>query len=216
MSAGLSHLRRWRFSRGNLLPSQPESLWRIDIVRTITWSEAGNLNVLGYWGPEDVVGQPLSRLTPYLMECLTSVEVGLVPAHLWYLVLDAIILHTQQTEELLHILHHERIPIRLLQLLGWLVQKFGTEVDQGQLIDLRLTHEEIAEVLSTTRVTVTKLLKQFEQEGRIRRSRHHVILCHQQLSTLATTSKSPGWIPASIIESPLTQTKKVAVECLIR
>jgi len=123
------------------------------------------------------------------MECLISVEVSLVPAHLWHQVLDAIVLHTQQTEELLCILHHERVPIRLLQLLGWLAQKFGTEVDQGQLIDLRLTHEEIAEFANTTRITVTKLLKQFEQQGRIRRLRHHVILCHQQLSALATTNK---------------------------
>jgi len=191
MTARSSHLRSWSFSRGNLLPSSPDSLWRIErgIVRTATWTEAGTLNGLGYWGPGDVVGQPLSRLSPYQMECLMSVEVSLVPGYLWHQVLDAIVLHTQQMEELLRILHHERVSIPLLQLLGWLAQKFGTEVDQGQLIDLRLTHEEIAEFASTTRITVTRMLKQFEQEGRIRRLRHHVILCHQQLSALATTNQ---------------------------
>jgi len=172
-------------SRGNMLPLQADSVWRIErgIVRTLTWNEAGTLSVLGYWGLGDVVGQPLSRLSSYQIECVTSVEVSLVPAHLWHQVLDAIVLHTQQTEELLYILHQQRIPLRLQQLLGWLAQKFGREVDQGQLIDLRLTHEELAEVLSTTRITVTRLLNQFEREGRIKRVRHHVILCHQQLQS---------------------------------
>ncbi|CAA9558431.1 cAMP-binding proteins - catabolite gene activator and regulatory subunit of cAMP-dependent protein kinases [uncultured Synechococcales cyanobacterium] len=158
-------------------------MWRIErgIVRTLTWNDAGTLSVLGYWGPGDVVGQPLSRLSSYQIECVTSVEVSLVPAHLWHQVLDKIVLHGQQVEELLYILHQQRIPLRLQQLLGWLAQKFGREVDQGQLIDLRLTHQELAEFVSTTRVTATRLLKQFEQEGRIRRLRHHVILCHQQL-----------------------------------
>jgi len=187
MVARLPYLRSWIFSRGNLLPSQPNSLWRIErgVVRTATWTEAGTLIVLGYWGPGDVVGQPLSRLTPYQMECLMSVEVSPVPAHLWHQVLDAIVLHTQQSEELLHILHQQRLSLRLLQLLVWLVQKFGREVDQGQLIDLRLTHEEIADFASTTRTTVTRMLKQFEEEGLIRRLRHQIILCHQQLNSRA-------------------------------
>ncbi len=119
------------------------------------------------------------------MECLTSVEASLVPGDLWHQVLDAIVLHTQQTEELLSMLHQERIPPRLLQMLVWLAQKLGRQVDQGLLIDVRLTHQDIAEMLSTTRVTVTRLLKQFEQEGlirrcqrhMIRRCRRHIILC---------------------------------------
>lgn len=179
MAAVLSHLRCRSLNRGNSLSSQGNSVWRIErgIVRTLTWTEAGTLSVLGFWGPGDVVGQPLSRISPYQIECLTSVEVSLIPAHLWHQVLDAIVLHGQQVEELLGILHQQRIPIRLQQLLGWLVQKFGREVEHGQLIDLSLTHQEIAEVLSTTRITVTRVLKQLEQEGRIKRFRRHIVLC---------------------------------------
>lgn len=179
MTIVLDNLRQRMFSRGNSLPSAFESLWKIErgVVRTLTWTEAGTLSVLGYWGPGDVVGQSLSRLNPYQMECLTSVEASLVPSDLWHQVLHAIVLHTQQVEEFLNILHQERIPLRLLQLLVWLAQKFGRQVDQGQLIDVRLTHQAIAETLGTTRVTVTRLLKQFEQEGLIKRCRGHVILC---------------------------------------
>jgi len=176
----LANLRRWIGSRGSSVPSQPDSVWKIErgVVRTVTWTEAGTPITLGYWGPGDVVGQPLSRVSPYQIECLTSVEASLVPAHLWHQVLDSILLHGQQVEELLSILHQERIPLRLLQILGWLAQKFGRQVDQGQLIDLRLTHQEIAGVIGTTRVTVSRLLKKLEREGRIRRFRQHIVLCH--------------------------------------
>ena len=39
----------------------------------------------------------------------------------------------------------------------------------GRLIDLRLTHQDLAELLGTTRVTVTRSLIQLEQQGLIQR-----------------------------------------------
>lgn len=173
------------FSCRDLIPPQPDSLWRIErgIIRTMTWNEAGAISTLGYWGPGDVVGQSLSRVIPYQIECWTSVEVTMIPADLWCHMLDAILLHTQQTEELLNIVHQPRVPLRLLKLLGWLAQKFGRPVKRGILIDLPLTHQAIAEVISTTRVTVTRLLETLEQEGRIQRYQRHIILlsdrCHK-------------------------------------
>ncbi|NJR53028.1 MAG: Crp/Fnr family transcriptional regulator, partial [Leptolyngbyaceae cyanobacterium CSU_1_3] len=68
-------------------------------------------------------------------------------------------------------IHH-----RFWQLLDWLADKFGHESDQGQLIQLRLTHQDIADTLGTTRVTVTLLLSQFEQQGRIRWINQHLLL----------------------------------------
>lgn len=64
----------------------------------------------------------------------------------------------------------------------WLAQKFGREVEQGQLIDLRLTHTDIAEVIGGTRVTVTRLLSQFEQDGIINRPRRHCRTCKPNAS----------------------------------
>jgi CRP-like cAMP-binding protein len=96
--------------------------------------------------------------------------------------LDALFLHTQQAEELLSIVRNERMHSRLQQILVWLAQKFGREVNSGRLIDLRLTHQAIAEVIGTTRVTVTRLLNQFEREGVISRPRrHYIVLRHDRL-----------------------------------
>ena len=82
----------------------------------------------------------------------------------------------QQMEELLAIVRSRPTDARLLQLLRWLSRKFGCEVPQGLLIDVRLTHQEIAEVIGTTRVTVTRLLQQFEQAGSIDRNNGRLIV----------------------------------------
>lgn len=166
------------FSRYDLIPLQSNVLLRIErgAVRTLTWSEEGTIVTLGYWGEGDLVGQPLSNVQPYQIECLTGVEASLIPAHEWVQVLDAIFQHIQQVEEILYIVRQDSIHQRLLQLLIWLARKFAREVEQGQLIELRLTHQEIAEVIGTTRVTVTRLLSQLEQEGIIRRRRHFIVL----------------------------------------
>lgn len=175
-------LKRFPLSRYDCLPSRQDVLWSIEwgIVRTITWSEEGSMIILGYWGNGDVVGQPLSGIYPYQIECLTGVEATSIPAHEWCNILDKIMAHSRQTEELFRIVRSERVYNRLHKLLVWLGNKFGCEVPQGILIDLRLTHQNIAELIGTTRVTVTKVLKELEVEGKIiRQQRHYIILCRQ-------------------------------------
>lgn len=167
------------FSRNDLLPLKPDILWRIEwgAVRSLTWSDEGSVVTVGYWGSGDVVGHALSRLHPHQIECMTSVEATAVPDRAWPELLDAIIAHVQQTEELLSIVRYERIYQRLERLLLWLSRKFGRRVPNGELIDLRLTHQGIAELIGTTRVTVTRLLKELEEEGKIiRQQRHYIIL----------------------------------------
>jgi CRP-like cAMP-binding protein len=166
------------FHRRDVIPLQPKVLWRIErgVVRTLTWSESGTTVVLGYWGSGDVVGQALSRVQPYQIECVTSVAASYVPLENCDKVLDAIFCHTQQTEELLSIVRQESVYLRLLQLLTWLARKFGHPVEQGQSLDLQLTHQDMAETIGTTRVTITRLLAQFEQSGIIHRCQRQIIL----------------------------------------
>ena len=167
------------FSRHDLIPLKENILWRIErgAARTVTWSEQGTLITLGYWGIGDIVGQPLSQIIPYQIECLTIVEASILPPQLWHQILDSMLLHIQQSEELLSIIHRKPVSLRLWQFLIWLSQKFGRDVDRGILIDIGVTHQEIAEVINTTRVSVTRLLQQFEEEGRLERHQRRLILC---------------------------------------
>jgi CRP-like cAMP-binding protein len=171
LSAESVNLKRSKFSRRSLLPLGANYLWKIEsgVVRTLTWLEDGTTVTLGLWGVGDVVGRVLSTAEPYQIECLTPVEVTLLSLDKWYQVNEAIIRHSQQIQELLQIVHCRSVDASLLKLLAWLAKKFGQEVEKGQLIELRLTHQEISETIGTTRVTVTRLLNDFEKQGIIQR-----------------------------------------------
>lgn len=170
-------LRQQLFRRRDVLPLRPDRLWQIEtgVVRTLTWDKEGTLVILGFWGVGDIVGQPLAHVSPYQVECLTPVQASIFSPTNGY-PLDSLLWQVRQTEELLRIIHTKRIETRLQQFLSWLAYRFGHETAQGQVIDLRLTHQETAEVLGTTRVTVTRLLNQFEKEGTIGWSHQHCVL----------------------------------------
>lgn len=173
------HLSPRLFTRKEIIPPHQNVLWRIDrgVVRTLTWSEDGTFITLGYWGAGDLIGYPLSKINPYQIECLTSVEAIAIPQHLWHKYTNDLLAHIQYSEELLSIVHRKPVALRLWQFLVWLSEKFGRDLEQGRLIELYITHQEIAEVLNTTRVTVTRLLQQFEVEGVLVRYKRRIILC---------------------------------------
>lgn len=166
------------FTRRELIPPEKDVMWRIErgTVRTLTWSEEGIFITLGYWGAGDLIGYSLSKVEPYHIECVTSVEVSIIPPHLWYKDINAFVSHIQDSEELLSIVHLKPMSLRLGKFLLWLSEKFGRDVEQGKLIDLNITHQEISEVLNTTRVTVTRLLQQFEEQGALLRYKRRIIL----------------------------------------
>ncbi len=175
-------LKRSKFPRRSLLPLGRDYLWQIEtgVVRTLTWFEDGTTVTLGLWGAGDVVGRVLSKEDPYQIECLTPVEATVLPLDRWHQVNEALILHIQQFQEFVKILHRRSVDAALLELLTWLAKKFGHEVEQGQLIELGLTHQELAEILGTTRVTVTRLLNEFEKQGIIERLPRKFIVLHEK------------------------------------
>ena len=160
------------------LPLWSDAIWKIErgIVRTLTWKEDGTFISLGYWGHNDVVGKPLSQVEPYQIEWVTSVEVSLIPLQQVSNYVEAILIHLRQTEELQSILHSQRTAERLLNFLGWLGKKFGRLIEEGILIDLRLTHADISDVIGTTRVSVTRMMMKLETDGLIKRPRRHLII----------------------------------------
>jgi CRP-like cAMP-binding protein len=172
------------FTRRTFLPEQHNSLWKIEtgFVRTYTYLENGTTVALGLWGAGDIVGRSLSKLEPYQMECLTKVEATVLPINEWHNSTETLLAHIQQAEELMVIRSYKKVDTMLIKLLAWLSKRFGSEVDKGRLIDMRLTHEDLAEMLGSTRVTITRILGQFEQEGLIDRlSLHRIVLKEEDI-----------------------------------
>jgi CRP-like cAMP-binding protein len=169
------------FTRRSLLPSKKDTLWQISsgFVMIYTYLEDGTVVALGLWGPGDTVGEMLSTMKPYHIECLTNVEAIILPVDDWNQLTNTLLNHIQQAEELMLIRSHRKVETMLMQLLAWLSKKFGSEVEKGRLIDMRLTHEDLAALINSTRVTITRVLGQLEQEGLIDRLSLHRIMVKQ-------------------------------------
>ncbi len=167
------------FARDAMLPLTRQRLWLIEqgFVRTVNYSESGEIVTLGLWGVGDIVGRPLSDSQSYEVECLTPARCRLVRMQ----DIDVSLLRSrqvQQMETLLNILHCRRISERMLMFLGWLAEKYGEVSDRGCILDLRLTHQAIAEIIGSTRVTVTRLLTLFESEGKLKKLGQQKLLLH--------------------------------------
>jgi CRP-like cAMP-binding protein len=165
------------FKRREFLPDNDQRLWQIEAgaVRTYTLTEDGTIITLGFWEVGDCVGQPLACIVPYGVECLTPVKVRLLLPEDCGNSSQLLLSHLHQTQALLQI-RSGQIYARLRQLLDLLASKFGDESDRGQLIRLRLTHQEIADTIGTTRVTITRLLNQLENEGNLRWIERYILL----------------------------------------
>ncbi len=167
-----------------VLPAKPNTVWRIDagVVRSLTWLDDGTFVVLGVWGSGDVIGQPISKLDPYQIECLTKVTATPLPFETLENLTAITLSHLQQAEELMLIRSYKRVEVMLVRLLSSLAKRFGQQTDDGHLIDLRLTHQDLADLLGATRVTVTRILSQLEQQGTIqRRSLQRIVLREEEM-----------------------------------
>jgi CRP-like cAMP-binding protein len=130
------------------------------------------LTNLGFWGAGDVIGKSLSIVEPYLLKCLTDVEAISIPKHQWKNISTAILNHARQTQKMMYIVRSSRVWL----LLQWLAQKFGRAIAEGTLIDFQITHQDLADTIGTTRITVTKILNQLERDGLILRPRNKCII----------------------------------------
>jgi len=170
------------FTRRSLLPLDNSHLWQINsgFVMTNTYLEDGTMIALGLWGRGDIVGQSLTRIKPYQAQCLTNVEASLVLDQEWNQSKTDWLKHIERAEELMVIRSNKKVETMLIQLLVWLSTRFGSQLEQGRLIDMRLTHEDLAGLISSSRVTVTRLLGQLEQEKVIERKSLNRIIVHQE------------------------------------
>jgi CRP-like cAMP-binding protein len=168
------------FNRGEVVPEIPGN-WVIQtgVIRTMTWDEEGSVSVLGLWGVGDLMGSITRNIDPYQSECLTPVVLSLLndPQALPELLLKQCL----KMEELLALSHCRNVGARLLRMLYWLARHFGVphcdRIIAGRLIDMKMTHQHLADLIGTTRVTVTRCLGNFERDGQIvRLSRGRIII----------------------------------------
>jgi CRP-like cAMP-binding protein len=142
------------------------------IVQLSTLYPNGDEALLGLICPAMPFGLPFSQLNPY--EAIALTEVVLMRVHVMEVeqsprlaqsLFRELTRRLQQTEVLLAIAGYRRVEDRLRQVLELLRQEIGQVTPNGVRLSIRLTHQQIAGLIGTTRVTVTRLLREFRDEG---------------------------------------------------
>ncbi len=83
----------------------------------------------------------------------------------------------RQSDEAIESLLSREVSVRLARLLLNLGERFGRENGSGTLIDVRLTHQDLANMIVSTREAVSKVMSEFQREGVIEnRNRRIAIL----------------------------------------
>jgi CRP-like cAMP-binding protein len=132
----------------------------------------GDELLLGLAGPNEPFGEPLSGVEAFEARtlcdsdllCLTLAEIQADPA-LAVAMLQAISQRYRQSQALLSLMALRRVEERVRGFLELIASDYGQPCDQGLRLNLRLTHQEVASALSTTRVTVTRILGALRDEG---------------------------------------------------
>lgn len=176
-----------QYNRGEIIPLAAQSIWLVirGVVKLCSFTETGEEVLVGIAAERMVFGKNLTSLPIYQAMALSS-EVKVVSISLLELgqsatlaqsLLPLITQRLQQTERLLTLHGQIRVSDRLIGLLTLFAQEIGEPTSEGIRFKARLTHQDIANACSTTRVTITRLLNRLQEEGMIQfDSSNHIIL----------------------------------------
>lgn len=157
------------------------------VVQLGTLYDSGDEALLGLACPSMPFGLPLAWIRPYQASALTDVDLmrlTLAEVEQSPVLSQSIFRHLtrrlQQTEAILAMVGYRRVEDRLRHLLLLLKQEIGQPAEGGTRLGVRLTHQQLANAIGTTRVTVTRLLSQLQEEGWlvVDHARHIVLPAH--------------------------------------
>jgi PAS domain S-box-containing protein len=184
----LTQNRLWhKYSRGESISlNSLSTLWYVcqGCVKLSTLCETGEEVIVGLAGEGMVFGSSLTTLHTYQATALSEVELVSIDLaeiaaspNLSHTLLPKINQRLRQTEFFLVVAGRRRVQDRFQQLLVLLKQEIGQPVADGIRLSVRFTHEELASACCTTRVTITRLMGNLQQQGKIGLdSKHHIIL----------------------------------------
>ena len=85
----------------------------------------------------------------------------------------AMMLHMDERIKMLAFLD---VPSRLAATILWLADRYGTQREDGLEVPYWFTHQEMADLIGSTRETVTTVLADFNRQGLIGSRQHHFVV----------------------------------------
>jgi PAS domain S-box-containing protein len=164
------------YQKGEAISLDPELIYLVHqgLVKLSTFSEHSEEVLVGLAGPLMPFGSSLTPFQAYQAIALSEVQLVCIPLSeiansppLAQTLLPRINQRLKQAESLLAVSGQRHVRNRLHQLLLLLKQEIGQPGAQETRLSVRLTHEELANTCCTTRVTITRLLHDLQQQGKI-------------------------------------------------
>jgi CRP-like cAMP-binding protein len=90
----------------------------------------------------------------------------------------------RQSDELIESLLHREVSARLTTLLLNLSERFGETNGVGTLLGVRLTHQDMANMIASTREAVSKVMSEFQRDGTIEVQNRKIVLRPELAKTL--------------------------------
>ncbi len=165
------------YDRGEEIPMASQGVWQVyrGITQLSQITNQGEEILLGWAQPSTFFGLWLTHMESYQAKALSEVYLRWYPLteieaspELAQQVLGKVVQRIRQTEALLAIAGIKRVEDRLQKLLNLLKQEMGEPTDQGTRLRVRLTHQNLASAIGTTRVTITRLLGEFQRQELIK------------------------------------------------
>lgn len=185
--------RIYNYASNTHIPLESGRLWIVNqgMVQLNVLHPSGDEVILGLVTPLMPFGRELSFLGAYSARALTPVEllsfswleIEACP-ELCQKLFRPLAHRLRQTEAILAISSHRRVEERLRHLLLLLKQEVGQPTSQGFRLSVKLTHQQMASAIGTSRVTITRLLGKLRAEKWVKldRDRHLVIATHETFS----------------------------------
>ena len=163
-----------QYEKGEEISVYKSEIWQIyrGVVQLSKIQQNGDEIILGWVSADGVFGNNLDSSQMYRAVALSDVYAKRYSSQdLFRQPLLAKQFLTQfsdrliKSQQLLSIISIRRVEDRLKQLLLMLQQEIGQPKDDGVRLQVRFTHQHLAEAVHTTRVTVTKVLGDFQARG---------------------------------------------------
>lgn len=177
----------YEFKEGCDFHLYPRDVWVVcrGMIQLSSIHGNGNEALLGLIFPDMPFGLPLTRLDPYVAISLSNVVLMRLSqteleqsAELAQGILLQLNRRLQQTEELLAIINQRPVCYRLQLFLLLLAREVGQTTQNGVRIDVRLTHQQLAELMGITRISVTRLLGDLRKEGWLSTDQTNHLIVH--------------------------------------
>lgn len=162
------------YRKGEEIPLVDSGFWQVyrGVVQLSRFNDSEREIILGWVTPNHAFGNNMNGTCHYIAIAVTDVYLRSYKTHhiaenpqLARLLVSELSYRLLKLEQMIAINSLTKVEDRLLELLSMLKEEIGHPVAQGTRLTVRFTHQNIADAVCTTRVTITRILGELQDQN---------------------------------------------------